>query len=82
MVAVLNSVQHYWADEFAESGLKYRPATTQLFSGRTQTACDPGTSATGPFNCPADQTIDIDLSFFNQLRQPPFNARGGDFAQA
>jgi predicted metalloprotease len=82
IVAVVNSVQRYWADEFAESGLRYQPATTQLFSGRTQTACGPGSAATGPFYCPADQTVYIDLSFFNQLQQPPFNARGGDFAQA
>ncbi len=82
VVAVVNSVQRYWADEFAESGLKYRPATTQIFSGRTQTACGPGSAATGPFYCPADQTVYMDLSFFNQLQQPPFNAKGGDFAQA
>ncbi len=82
IVGVVNSVQRYWDGVFAASGLKYQPAPTRLFSGRTTSACGPASSATGPFYCPADQTVFIDLSFFDVLRQPPFNLRGGPFAQA
>ena len=82
IVAVVNSVQSYWADAFAESNVEYRPARTQLFSDATTTGCGPASSATGPFYCPADQGIYVDLSFFDALSQPPFNAAGGPFAQA
>jgi predicted metalloprotease len=82
IVGVVNSVQRYWDQEFAASGLKYKPAPTRLFQGRTNSACGPASSATGPFYCPADGTIYIDLSFFQTLSQPPFNLRGGPFAQA
>ncbi len=82
VVAVVNSVQSYWANAFTESGQRYQQAPTRLFTGRTSTACGPGSAATGPFYCPADQTAYMDLSFFTTLQQPPFNAQGGDFAQA
>ena len=82
IVAVVNSVQRYWSDTLARSGVTYRPARTQLFSNRTYSGCGPASSATGPFYCPADETVYVDLTFFDALSQPPFNAAGGPFAQA
>jgi uncharacterized protein len=77
IVGVVNSLQEYWS----ESVRGYREAPTQLFSGQTSTACGGATSAVGPFYCPADQTVYIDLSFFDDLRTQ-FGARGGPFAEA
>jgi predicted metalloprotease len=77
IVGVVNSVQSYWGDRVQG----YRKAPTQFFSGRTQTACGPATSAVGPFYCPGDQTVYIDLDFYRELRTR-FGARGGAFAEA
>ncbi len=82
IVAVVNSVQRYWTDVFANSGLTYEPARTQLFSRATTTGCGAASSDTGPFYCPADQTVYVDLTFFDALSRPPFSAKGGPFAQA
>jgi uncharacterized protein len=82
IVGVVNSVQSYWTDTFAESGLQYTDADTQLFTSATTTGCGAASSATGPFYCPADSTVYMDLSFFDVLTQPPFDAEGGPFAQA
>lgn len=82
IVGVVNSVQSWWTDVFAEQGVRYPIATTQLFSGATTTGCGSASSATGPFYCPADSTVYMDLSFFDTLTRPPFDARGGPFAQA
>ncbi len=82
VVGVVNSVQSYWTDEFTESGLGYRPADTQIFTSSTVTGCGAASSATGPFYCPADTTVYMDLSFFDVLTRPPFDAEGGPFAQA
>lgn len=77
IVGVVNSVQAYWGDQVQG----YRDAPTQFFSGATQTGCGAATSAVGPFYCPADQRVYIDLSFYDELRQR-FGARGGPFAEA
>lgn len=69
-----------WAELFREQGARYTPATLVLFSGRTGTACGAGQSATGPFYCPADSKVYIDLGFF-RLMQQRFGV-SGEFAQA
>jgi predicted metalloprotease len=81
VVAVVNSLQGFWAAEFQRRGGQYQLAPTQLFSGATQTGCGPASSAVGPFYCPRDGTVYIDLSFYQEL-QTKFGARGGPFAQA
>jgi len=70
-------VQAYWRDRVQG----YRDAPTRFFSGQTQTACGPATSAVGPFYCPGDQAVYIDLDFYRELRTR-FGARGGAFAEA
>ena len=69
-----------WAQVFREQGAQYQPTTLVLFEGRTPTACGTGQSATGPFYCPADSKVYIDLSFFRTMQQR-FNVEG-EFAQA
>jgi len=81
VVAVVNSVQDFWAQEFQRRGAGYREAPTRLFSDVTRTGCGTASSQTGPFYCPADSTVYIDLSFYGEL-QSRFGARGGPFAQA
>ena len=81
IVGFVNSIQAYWTDEFAASGNRYPEATTVLFSGFTQTGCGGASSQVGPFYCPADQTVYLDLDFFKEL-QSRFGAEGGPFAQA
>ena len=80
-VGVVNSVQAYWADEFTRSSLEYKKATTNFFTGQTQTGCGNASSDVGPFYCPADSQVYVDLSFFEEL-QTRFGAEGGPFAEA
>ncbi len=77
IVGVANSVQAYWRT--AAKG--YRDADTVLFSGQVSTGCGAATSAVGPFYCPSDELIYLDLGFFDELRTK-FGAQGGTFAQA
>jgi uncharacterized protein len=81
IVGFVNSIQSYWSQEFGRRGLQYEIARTQLFSQATQTACGGASSQVGPFYCPTDQQIYIDLTFFDEL-QARFGAEGGPFAQA
>jgi len=76
----VNSVQSYWTQAFRQTGRRYQPVDTVLFTGQTQTGCGPATSAVGPFYCPSDQLVYLDLGFFDELRTK-FGARGGSFAQ-
>lgn len=80
-VAVINSVQAYWGDAFAASGGTYQPADTIFYTGSTRTGCGQGTSGMGPFYCPADQQVYIDLSFWDELRTT-FGANDAPFTQA
>ncbi|MFC9971847.1 neutral zinc metallopeptidase [Spirillospora sp. NPDC127200] len=81
IVGTVNSIQSYWNKQFTSDGRRYVPAKTQLFSQATQTRCGYATSDVGPFYCPADQKVYLDLTFFNELQQR-FGAEGGPFAQA
>ncbi len=78
--AVVDDVNVTWKDIFAGTGQRYEAATLVVFEGRTQTGCGPGSAATGPFYCPADSNVYLDLGFFRELRER-FGAPG-DFAQA
>ncbi|OLF15165.1 KPN_02809 family neutral zinc metallopeptidase [Actinophytocola xanthii] len=81
-VAFINSIQAYWEDQFAGSGADYRTAQTNFFSGGVQTGgCGSASSAAGPFYCPADAEVYIDLNFFTELEQR-FGATGGPFVEA
>ncbi|HEX3560966.1 MAG TPA: neutral zinc metallopeptidase [Pyrinomonadaceae bacterium] len=77
---VLASTEDVWGDLFKQSGRSYRPPTLVLFSDQTRTACGAGSAAVGPFYCPGDERVYIDLSFYDEL-QRRFHAPG-DFAQA
>jgi predicted metalloprotease len=77
---VLADTEDVWTQLFREQRAKYAPPTLTLFDDRTGTACGTGQSATGPFYCPADQHVYIDLSFF-RLMQQRFKV-SGEFAQA
>lgn len=77
---VLADTEDTWREIFQQSGRQYRDPKLVLFTGATPTACGTGQTATGPFYCPLDQTIYIDLAFYQELRDR-FQVRG-DFAQA
>ncbi|MFJ8254925.1 neutral zinc metallopeptidase [Streptomyces sp. NPDC094466] len=80
-VAVVNSVQDFWRQEFERRDADYAAASTVLFSERVGTACGSATSAVGPFYCPGDRKVYLDLGFFDDLRTK-FGSSGGPFAQA
>lgn len=70
-----------WSKIFQENNLTLEPAKLVLFSGQVETACGGASSASGPFYCPGDKKIYMDMSFFEELRTK-FGAEGGDFAVA
>jgi len=80
IVGTVNSLQDYWTEAFQADGQQYTPAVTVLFTEQVSTECGGATSAVGPFYCPLDQTIYIDLGFFDQL-ETQFGAEGGEFAE-
>jgi len=77
---VLGQTEDVWSDAFSRAGRTYEPPRLVLFSEAVESACGMAGSATGPFYCPADQKIYLDLSFFEEL-QSRFGVEG-DFAQA
>jgi uncharacterized protein len=81
IVGYVNSIQSYWTEAFAGDGREYVPARTRFFTDSVQSGCGFASSAMGPFYCPADQYVYIDLGFFDELRSR-FGAQGGPFAQA
>ncbi len=77
---VLASTEDAWTRVFQQAGERYQPPTLVLFDDAVQSACGTNSAAVGPFYCPADQKVYIDLGFFRELDQQ-FGAPG-DFAQA
>ena len=77
---VLASTEDAWTQIFRQGGAQYREPRLVLFRGATRTACGMGQSAMGPFYCPADQTVYLDMEFFDTL-QRQLNAPG-EFARA
>ncbi|MBS1230609.1 MAG: putative protein of unknown function zinc metallopeptidase [Proteobacteria bacterium] len=77
---ILASTETTWEAVFSASGARYQQPKLVLFSGSTPTACGTGQSAMGPFYCPADRKVYIDLSFYRDLKER-FHAPG-EFAQA
>jgi uncharacterized protein len=80
ILGFVNSIQAYWKDTFAAAGETYSPANTVIFSGVTSTGCGTASSSSGPFYCPPDQLVYLDLDFFKELRTR-FGAKGGSLAQ-
>lgn len=81
LVGFVNSIQAFWTNELPEYGMNYVPAQTVLFSGSTEAACGFASSATGPFYCPRDQMVYVDLSFFETI-MARLGAQGGPLANA
>lgn len=80
VAVVLADTEDFWTQQFEDLGYSYTPPKLVLFSGYVQTGSGAASSATGPFYSPADKTIYIDLSFYDEL-QTRFGA-AGDFAEA
>lgn len=77
---VLADTEKVWTEQFRRMGKTYQVPQLVLFSGRVSSACGLASSATGPFYCPGDQKVYVDLSFYEELKEQ-FDAPG-DFAQA
>jgi hypothetical protein len=81
IVGVVNSVQRFWDEVFRSGNRRYRYVDTVFFTDQVQTGCGFASSQVGPFYCPRDELVYIDLGFFDEL-QSRFGAGGGPFAQA
>lgn len=82
MATVLASTEDVWGEIFSENNIgQYQDPTMVLFTDAVRTGCGNASSASGPFYCPADQKLYMDLAFFDELKNR-FGAKGGDFAIA
>ena len=80
LLGAVQSLDAYWADAFEASGEQLQQPGVELFSETVNTQCGAASSAVGPFYCPLDQTIYLDLGFYNDL-ETRFGAEGGPFAE-
>jgi len=80
IVGTVNSLDAYWSEAFVADGQEFVVPGTVIFTDQVSTRCGAATSAVGPFYCPVDQTIYLDLGFFDQL-ETQFGAQGGEFAE-
>lgn len=78
---ILADNEDIWSKIFSENGMTYEKPKLVLFKGSVQTACGGASSASGPFYCPGDRKVYMDLAFFEELKTK-FGAKGGDFAIA
>jgi predicted metalloprotease len=81
IVGFVNSIQAYWTEAYEQDGGRYQSAQTVLFEEVVDTGCGTASSAVGPFYCPPDQAVYLDLGFFDEL-QSRFGASGGPLAEA
>ncbi|MDT4959791.1 MAG: uncharacterized protein QOD31_3590 [Pseudonocardiales bacterium] len=81
VVADIDSIQNYWTAELPKLGKAYEPITTVWFTGQVSTACGTASSGSGPFYCPGDQHVYLDLQFYDDLKTQ-FGAQGGLFVDA
>jgi predicted metalloprotease len=81
IVAVVNSVQKFWDGVFQRSNRQYQYVDTVFFTGQVQTGCGLASSQVGPFYCPADKLVYIDLGFFDDL-ESQFGVEASPFVQA
>ncbi len=82
ITAVANSVQEYWAQELPKHNVRYTESDTVLFTSSTSSGCGQATKDAGPFYCPTDKKVYLDLSFFQDMLQNQLGAEGGPFAEA
>ena len=80
VASIVDDVQDFWAATFSQAGRDYPVTKLVLFTKSTSSGCGPASAATGPFYCPADQKVYLDLGFFDELKSR-FGAPG-DFAMA
>ncbi len=81
IVGFVNSIQKYWSAAYQGAGGPYRLAQTVLYTDAISTGCGSATSEVGPFYCPPDESVYLDLGFFDEL-QSRFGAEGGPLAEA
>jgi predicted metalloprotease len=79
-MVVFADIQSFWASEFSKAGIAYQPAQLVTFNGGVETGCGAQPSEVGPFYCPPDHTVYIDLTFLTALQQ--YIGAEGDFARA
>jgi len=78
---LLGDTEVVWKEIFSKNGMTYKEPNLVLFTDAVQTGCGSATAASGPFYCPSDQKVYMDMAFFVELQQR-FGAKGGDFAIA
>jgi predicted metalloprotease len=81
VATILAETEDVWTKKFKENGLVYKKPKLILFREKVESACGFASSASGPFYCPGDQKVYMDLAFFEELKRR-FGAQGGDFAIA
>ena len=83
LLADVNSIQAFWEQALPDqAGTEYEPSVTTFFTGSVDTGCGPATSDTGPFYCPADGGVYLDITFFDAMLEGRLGAEGGPFSEA